>query len=56
MDFQISEQERQLLQRILEGSLAELRPEVRRTETRDYREKLKAEEASLRDLIARLKA
>jgi hypothetical protein len=55
MDLVISEPERTLLLRILEGSLGDLRSEVRRTRAPAWHDGLKQEEHTLQGLLERLR-
>ncbi|MHC4081384.1 MAG: hypothetical protein ACYS15_14750 [Planctomycetota bacterium] len=56
MEFQLSDTERQLMLRLADGALRDLRVEVRRTRTPDFHDKLLEEEELLKGLIARLQA
>jgi hypothetical protein len=56
MDLQLSNPERQLVHRLLDEALRELRVEVRRTRTPDFHDKLLEEEELLKGLIERLAA
>jgi hypothetical protein len=56
MQLEISSDERDLLRKITERALSEIRVEVRRTDTPSYHDELKAEEALLDALLARLSA
>jgi hypothetical protein len=54
MDLQLSEAEHELLLRLLDHALGELRVEVRRTRTPAFHDGLAADEETLKGLIARL--
>ncbi len=54
MTINLNDREHSLLVRILSRELEELHTEVRHTDTRSFREKLKEEEHLLRDLCRRL--
>jgi len=54
MQLQLDETERDLLLALLQRELGDLRVEVRRTETPDYRDDLKVHEDRLEDLLQRL--
>ncbi len=56
MQLEITEQERELLLKIIEGYHTELRSEIHKTEDYDYRERLKAEEEILHGLLIGLGA
>ena len=56
MELALSERERELLLKLLEEQLGELRVEARRTETPAYREHLQEDEDCLRQLVERLRA
>jgi hypothetical protein len=56
MQLQLSDPERQLVLRLLEEALRDLRVEVRRTSTPDFHDKLLQEEEILKGLIERLQA
>jgi hypothetical protein len=56
MQIEVSDAERELLIDVLERALKETRVEVRRTSTRDFHDKLLAEEQTLGDLLARIHA
>ena len=56
MDIQLSEPEHELVLRLLESALRELRVEVRRTSTPRYHDGLQAEERMLEQIVARLNA
>lgn len=55
MEFEFSPEERELLVRLLESALGEMRVEVRHTETAEYRERLRLEETRLKALLERLR-
>ena len=54
MNLSLSEQERALLAELLDADLRELKEEINKTETFDYKEELKTREGLLRGLLARL--
>jgi hypothetical protein len=54
MQIALNDEERQALVEILNETLPNLRAEVYRTESFDYREELKRREAVIKQLIARL--
>ena len=54
MELKLSDEEATLLRRLLDRAFAEAKVEVRHTELREYREKVKHEEALLRALIERM--
>lgn len=56
MELALSEEERTVLAEILQEALPNLREEVYRTESFDYREQLKQREAVVKDLLTRLGA
>lgn len=56
MILELSEEERHTLEGILEATLRELRVEVYRAETAEFKEQLKADEGIIRGLLARLRA
>jgi hypothetical protein len=56
MQLEITAEDRDLLEKILERALAEMRVEVRRTSTPRYHDDLQAEGERLRQLVERLKA
>ncbi len=56
MTINLNDREHDLLVRILNRELEELHMEVRHTDTRSFRVKLKEEEHVLRDLCRRLTA
>ena len=55
MQLTLSTEDQELLVRVVDRALRELRPEVRRTRTPDYHDALKAEEEQLRGLLDRLR-
>lgn len=55
MFVELNEEEREVLEAILEAALRDLRGEVYRAETADFKEQLKADENVLRSLLAKLK-
>lgn len=56
MQFALSEEERQTLLETLNEALPDLREEVYKTESFDYREQLKRREALLKEILGRLSA
>ncbi|MBW2418395.1 MAG: hypothetical protein JRH19_07600 [Deltaproteobacteria bacterium] len=56
MQVEINDGERQLLLKIAEVALGELKAEVRRTATKDYHDELVVEESTLSGLIERLRS
>jgi hypothetical protein len=56
MDLELTPAEAELLRELLANVLSELRAEIHRTETYAYKEELKAREALLESIIARLGA
>ncbi|MBI3670780.1 MAG: hypothetical protein HY237_13490 [Acidobacteria bacterium] len=56
MQIALNEEERQTLLETLNEALPNLREEVYRTESFDYREQLKHRETLLKELLARLAA
>jgi hypothetical protein len=56
MELQLSDTERQLVLRLTDEWLRDLRVEVRRTRTPDFHDKLLEEEKLLKGLIERLRA
>jgi hypothetical protein len=54
MQINISDQERELLVRILEDYYSTLREEVYKTETYTVKDDLKNEESAIRDLLGKL--
>ena len=56
MPLDLSAEERDLLVKVLERALAELRVEVRRTSTPAYHDDLQAEEGRLKELLDRIRA
>jgi hypothetical protein len=56
MELQLSDTEQQLVLRLLDQALGNLRVEVRRTSTPEFHDKLLAEEELLKALIERLRA
>ena len=55
MELHVTNEERELLVRVLERAAAEERVEVRRTSTPAYHDQLKAEVAQLQQLLGRLR-
>jgi hypothetical protein len=56
MEFEIDAQERGLLVRLVEQALGDMRVEIRRTSTPEYRDRLQAEERILASVLRRLGA
>jgi hypothetical protein len=56
MQLELSEEERTILERIVERALSEMRVEVRRTSTPKYHDELQADEERVKTLLERLKA
>jgi hypothetical protein len=56
MNVTLSETEHELVLRLLQSALSDLRVQVRRTSTPDYHDGLQAEERVLEQLVARLNA
>jgi hypothetical protein len=56
MQLEINDAERQLMLKMAEAALGELKAEVRRTSTKDYHDELVAEESTLAGLIERLRS
>ncbi len=56
MFVELSEEERQVLEALLEAALREVRVEVYHAETASFKDQLKADEQLLRALLAKLKA
>jgi hypothetical protein len=54
MNLELSDAERALLAEIVEGAYGDLREEIYKTETFDYKEQLKAREALLTGIRAKL--
>ena len=54
MQLELSEQEREILVRVVDAAVREMRVEVRRTSTPRYHDDLVAEERALQALLARL--
>ncbi len=54
MQLELSEQEREILVRVVDAAVREMRVEVRRTSTPRYHDDLVAEEHALQALLARL--
>lgn len=55
MQLTLSDQEKDLLIQILDQYYSSLREEIYKTEGYDFKQKLKEEEASIKDLLDRLK-
>jgi hypothetical protein len=56
MQLELSTDERDLLQRLIEREIGDTRVEARRTATREFHDQLQRDEASLRSLLQRLQA
>jgi hypothetical protein len=56
MQLQLQEAERDLMVRILEHALGEMRVEVRRTRTPDFHDRLQLDEELLKGVIGKLQA
>ena len=56
MHLELSSEDRELLERVIEYALSEWRVEVRRTSTPKYHDELRADEELLKSLLARVKA
>ena len=56
MQIEINGAERQVLLKLAETALGELKAEVRRTSTKDYHDELVGEESTLSGLIDRLRS
>jgi hypothetical protein len=56
MQIEINEAERQVLLKLAETALGELKAEVRRTSTKDYHDELVVEESTLAEVIGRLRS
>lgn len=56
MQFEIFAEEQQLLLDLLQTELGNIRQEIHHTETYEYRDKLKAREVLIRELIQKFKA
>jgi hypothetical protein len=54
MYIELNEDEREILERLLEHEISDLGPEIRHTNTSSYRDDLKAHKKALRDLLERL--
>ncbi len=55
MTVELSPEEREVLLGLVEREIAELAPEIHHTRTRTYREDLKAQQRTLRDLLDHLR-
>ncbi|MGQ9496628.1 MAG: hypothetical protein ACUVRY_10355 [Thermoanaerobaculaceae bacterium] len=55
MFVELNEEEREVLEAILQAALRDLRGEVYRAETAEFKEQLKADENVLRSLLAKLR-
>lgn len=56
MQLELSSEEREVLERIVDHALSELRVEVRRTSTPGYHDELREEANRVQGLLERLKA
>jgi hypothetical protein len=56
VQLELNDEDVTLLLRILQHQLADLREEVYKTENYDWRESMKKDEATLKDIMARLDA
>jgi len=56
MNINITDQERQLLVRIVEQYYLTLREEIYKTEAFEFKDKLKVEEAAIENLLEKLRA
>ena len=56
MQIEINDEERQLLLKLAETALGELKAEVRRTSTKDYHDELVGQETTLAGVIERLRS
>ena len=56
LHIDLADAEAQMLRGLIETSLSDLRTEIHHTDTRSYREMLKAQEALLKKLLQRLGA
>jgi len=56
MELKLSTEDRELLARVLDQTIRDMRPEVRRTSNPAYHDALKAEEARLKALLEQLQA
>ena len=54
MVIEITKEECQALEQLLDGAIRDLGPEVRHTMTSDYKDELKARKRTLQDLYQRL--
>jgi hypothetical protein len=54
MNLELTEEEQALLRHILDGALRDLKEEIYKTETYDYKEALRARERTLVGLLARV--
>jgi hypothetical protein len=56
MQLELAAEDREILERIVERALTEMRVEVRRTSTPKYHDQLAADEARVKELLARIRA
>jgi len=56
MQLKLSSEEREVLERIVERALSEMRVEVRRTTTPRYHDDLQADEERVKSILSRIKA
>ena len=54
MEIQVSDQECELLARLLDNDLRDLREQIYKTESHDVRESLKRDEESIRSLMQKV--
>lgn len=55
MTFELTLEERLLLVRLLEREISDLKSEIRNTQTRQYRDKLKGDKSLMKHLVGRLR-
>jgi hypothetical protein len=56
MQVELSDQEREVLEDLLERALSDLREEIYKTDLADFKDTLKQREVTIRGLLARLGA
>ena len=56
MQLELTAEDRDTLERIVDRALTEMRVEVRRTSTPKYHDELEAEEERVKELLARIRA
>jgi len=54
MMIEISEHERDIIAALIQREVTDLGPEIRRTDTRNYRDELKEQKKKLQELLKRL--